>query len=278
MNIVRLSPNIGAEVTGIDMRIPIDADTRRRLHDAAVEHVALVIRDQSFTPKQFLAAAALFGEPKEQDNPQFMLPGVPFVKKMSNRNLDKNGNRTKVGQRWHTDSTNHELPPKFTILYAVELPDRGGNTNVVNMRAGYESLPAAMKQRIDGMQTCNVRLGSAVTHSFNSNAAIAQAEQRPDPVIHPLVRTNPDNDSRALYFHPNKTENIVGMSPEASQTFLDALMEQAIKPELIYSHEWCLGDMFLWDDRSSMHKVNFDFDQDQHRMMYRTLIRGERPY
>ena len=55
-------------------------------------------------------------------------------------------------------------------------------------------------------------------------------------------------------------------------------MEQAIKPELIYSHEWCLGDMLLWDDRSSMHKVNFDFDQDQHRMMYRTLIRGERPY
>ena len=278
LKITKMSDHIGAEATGIDLSRPVDDETRQRLNQALVDNVALVVRDQHFTAQQFLDAVRLFGEPMKQDSPQFALPDVPLVKKLSNRNADKLGNRIKVGMRWHTDHTNHEFPPKYTVLYAVELPDSGGNTNVVNMRAGFESLPADLKRRIDGMQTVNVRLGSAVKNKYNTNSIIMQADTAPVPVLQPLVRTNGDNGTKSLYFHANKTENIVGMSPADSQELLDELMERAIKPEFIYSHRWRLGDMFLWDNRSAMHKASFDYDQNQHRMMFRALVRGERPH
>ncbi len=277
MKITKLSPHIGAEVTGIDLRQPLDAETRRRLNEAVVDNICLVVRDQHFTAEQFLEAVKLFGEPMPQNNPQFSVPGLPEVNRLSNRNADKTGKRIKVGMKWHTDHTNHIYPPKYTVLYALELPDSGGNTNVVNMRAGYESLPADMKKRLEGMKTVNVRLGSAVKDTYNTNSILAQAELQPVPVLQPLVRTNGDNGTKAIYCHPNKTENIVGMSPEDSQALLADLVERTVRPEFIYSHAWKLGDMFLWDNRSSMHKASFDYDQNQHRLMYRALVKGELP-
>jgi taurine dioxygenase len=237
----------------------------------------LVIRDQTFSPPQFLAAVALFGEPREQVYPQYEVPGCPLVHEVSNHHRDKAGVQVKHGPRWHTDHTNHVYPPKYTSLYAVELPDRGGATSVVNMRAGYDALPEAIKHRIDGMQTANVYVGSAAP-AANGTAAEAQRELDPVPVLQPLVRTNPDSGSKALYFNPNKTENIVGMGPEESQALLDDLVGRAVRPEYIYEHAWRPGDMLIWDNRSAMHKAGFDYDQSQHRLLYRALVKGELPH
>ena len=278
MKITKLGKHIGAEVTGIDLRQPVDAETRRRLNEAAVEYIALVIRDQHFTAPEFLAAASIFGEPSEQDpvKRKNSVPEAPLVRLVSSRHTDKNGNRIMPGARWHTDHTNMEIPPKYTVLYALELPESGGNTNVANMRAGYESLPDDLKKRIVDMKTVNVYVGSAVKH-HDTNRAAVQESLKPEPILQPLVRTNPDNGTKALYFHPNKVENIVGMDPESSQALLDDLVERTLKPEFIYSHKWRLGDMFLWDDRSSLHKASFDYDPAQHRLHYRVHIKGERP-
>ncbi len=277
MKITKLSPHIGAEVTGIDLRQPIDAETRRRLNEAVVENIALVVRDQHFDAPQFLAAASIFGEPSEQDpnKQRYSVPEAPLVRVVSSRHTDKNGNRVKPGARWHTDHTNMEVPPKYTILYALELPESGGDTNVANTRAGYESLPEDMKQRIVGMQTVNVYVASVAKHHDTDREAI-QATIKPQPILQPLVRTNPDNGTKAVYFHPNKTENIVGMDPEASQVLLDDLVGRLLQPEFIYSHKWRKGDMFLWDNRSSLHKASFDYDPAQHRKHYRVHIKGER--
>jgi taurine dioxygenase len=174
MQVTPLSPHIGAEITGVDLRDIIDADTRRRLNAAVVEHVALVIRDQDFTPEQYLAAVSLFGEPMEQHFTQYALPHLPLVHEVSNRHTDKSGKRVKHGEGWHTDHTNHVRPPKYTCLYAVALPSRGGGTAVVNMRAGYAALPEELRQKIQGMKTVNVFQGSAsAIHSGQS--ADAQA-------------------------------------------------------------------------------------------------------
>lgn len=276
MTIRKLTPHIGAEVSGIDLTRPVDVATRRALNEALVEHIALVIRGQHFAPPQFVDAVALFGDPMDQDSPQHAVPGAPLLRKVSNRNVTKSGQKAALVDKWHTDHTNHVYPPKYTALYAVELPDAGGGTSVVNMRAGYESLPEAMKQRIEGMQTVNVRLGSAVKE-INPDSAEAQAELKPPPVLQPLVRTHPDNGTKALYFHTKKTENIVGMTPEASQAFLDELLALAARPEYAYTHPWKLGDMFIWDNRACLHMANYDYDQSQHRLLYRALVRGELP-
>jgi taurine dioxygenase len=276
MKVTPLTPKIGAEVTGIDLREPVDANTRRRLNAAVVEHVALVVRDQDFTPPQYLRAVSLFGEPMEQHFTQYALPDCPLVHEVSNRHKDKSGKRVKHGAGWHTDHTNHVRPPKYTCLYAVSLPSSGGDTAVVNMRAGYEALPESLRQQIQGMKTVNVFQGSASPHSGQS--ADAQVEHRPEPVLQPLVRTNPENGAKALYFHPVKAENIVGMSPAESQALLARLLEHAVRPEFIYRHEWRKGDMLLWDNRSALHRAHFDYDPDEYRLLYRVLVRGELPF
>lgn len=279
MKITKLKQHIGAEVTGIDLRQPVDAETRRRLNEAVVENIALVIRDQHFTPAEFLAAARIFGEPMNSNFLKPMLPDVPFVHEISSTLRSKDGTPKKVGTSWHTDHTNCIYPPKYTVLFAVALPPSGGATNVANMRAGYASLPEELKQRITDLKTVNVTVGSAAT-SNDTDKQKLQKEAPPDPILQPLVRTNGEHGSKALYFHPSKTENIVGMGPEESQALLRDLTERALKPEFIYTHEWKLGDMFLWDNRSALHKANFDYDINDFahpRRMYRVMITGELP-
>src|SRR5687767_11358943 len=186
MRVTPLSPRIGAEVTGIDLRLSVDAETRRALNAAVVDHVALVIRDQTLTPEQYLAAIALFGEPMPQHFTQYALPDCPLVHEVSNRHKDKSGKRVKHGAGWHTDHTNHVRPPKYTSLYAVALPSSGGDTAVVSMRAGYEALPDELKQKIQGMKTVNVFQGSA-SAIYSGQSADAQAAHKPEPVLQPLV-------------------------------------------------------------------------------------------
>jgi len=91
------------------------------------------------------------------------------------------------------------------------------------------------------------------------------------------VRTHPENGKKALYFHPVKAENIVGMSPQDSQALLSDLLARSVRDEFIYTHQWRKGDMLLWDNRAAMHKANFDYDPEEYRLLYRVLVRGEVP-
>jgi alpha-ketoglutarate-dependent taurine dioxygenase len=206
--------------------------------------------------------------------------GLPLVSVLDNRQKNSKGGPAKVGTNatWHTDHTNQERPPKFTMLYPVALPDRGGGTGLCNMRAAYEALPQAWKDRITDMKTENTLISSARFKISNPDVLKAQQEAKVPPTIQPLVRTHPDRGSKAIWFHKSKTERIVGMEPEETQDFLEKLLEVAIKPEFTYVHEYKLGDMLIIDNRSAMHKAGFDFDHSQHRRLYRILVRGDRPY
>ena len=277
MQISKISEYIGAEVTGIDLSKPVDEATRKRLEAALVENIALVIRGQQFTPPQFLDAVKLFGEPMEQHFTEDQVPGCPLVNTVSNTKQGMVDYTKKRGAGWHTDHTNHRLPPKFTALYMVAMPDQGGNTAVCNTRAGYATLPEDLKGRLQGMKTTNVFMGSAVKVAGGASVE-AQKKLKAEPVLQPLIRTNPDNGSQALYFHPTKTENIVGMSPEASQELIDDLLARVLKPEYVYSHKWQKGDMLIWDNRSSLHRGEAVANSDQLRLLYRVIVRGELPH
>ena len=167
-------------------------------------------------------------------------------------------------------------PPKYTSLYAVALPSSGGDTAVVNMRAGYEALPDTLKEKIRDMKTVNVFQGSASAR-YSGQSADAQAERPPEPVLQPLVRTHPENGTKALYFHPVKAENIVGMGAAESQALLKDLLERSVRPDFIYRHPWRRGDMLIWDNRAAMHRAYFDYDPAEYRLLYRVLVRGELP-
>ncbi len=279
MEINRIRDHIGAEVHGVDLGGSVGDETRQALYDALVDHVVLIVRNQTLDAAGFAAAASLFGTLMEDQNRMYLAEGVPIVSTLSNRHRDSTGKPAKMAANasWHTDHTNKECPPKFTSLYPIALPDRGGGTSVCNMRAAFAALSPEMQNRLFGMKTQNTLISSA--RAATGNPDVVQAKQEEDElVVHPLVRTHPERGTRALWFHQNKTEKIIGMDPAETQIFLSKLLETVIRPEFVYTHQYRLGDMLLIDNRSAMHKAGFDFDHTQHRMLYRVLVQGDRPY
>src|SRR3954452_5103158 len=195
MQITKVKEHIGAIVTGIDLAQPIDGATQKKLYDALVENVVLVIRGQEhLTPGQLQAAGEMFGELMEDQNRRYLVDGYPLISVLDNRHLDSKGQPAKVGANatWHTDHTNQQLPPKFTMLYAVTVPDKGGATSVCNARAAYEALPEALKRKIAGAKTENTLISSARTGTGNPDIVKAQRERTKRPTVHPLVRTHPE--------------------------------------------------------------------------------------
>ena len=277
--ITPIKPLIGAEIRGVDLTKPVDEATRQALYDAVVDNIAVVIKDQHLNPAQFAAAMAMFGELMPDQITTNLAPGVPMVSILDNREKNSKGEQAKVPRNatWHTDHTNKELPPKFTCLYAVAIPSSGGGTSVANMRAAYEKLPAERRAQLDGMQTANQRISSARLALGNPDT-IAEQQRLAEPLMmHPLVRTHPDRGTRAIWFHQGKTETVTGLDPHETQDFLTALLAEIITEDVTYTHNWSLGDLLIVDNRSALHKAGADYDMSEHRKLYRTMVRGDRP-
>jgi taurine dioxygenase len=281
MKITKLKEQIGAIVTGVDLAAPIDAATQKQLYDAVVENVVLVIRGQKhLTPAQLQAAGELFGELMEDQNRRYLVDGFPLISVLDNRHKDSKGQPAKMAGNatWHTDHTNQERPPKFTMLYAVAVPEKGGETSVCNSRAAYEALPEDLKRKIDGMKTENTLISSARFKNANPDIVRDQLESTKPPTIHPLVRTHPDTGTKAVWFHKSKTETVTGLTPEETQEFLQDLTDKITQPQFCYAHQYQPGDLLIIDDRASLHKAGFAADPNQHRRLYRMLVRGDRPH
>ena len=281
MKITKVKEHIGAIVTGIDLAQPVDAETRKKLYDAVIENVVLVIRGQAhLTPAQIQAAGEIFGELMEDQNRRYLVDGFPLISVLDNFQKDSQGGQAKVGKNatWHTDHTNQERPPKFTMLYAIAVPDKGGATSVCNSRAAYEALPEDLKQKITGMKTENTLISSARFKIANPDILRDQLDSKKPPMIQPLVRTHPETGKKAVWFHKSKTEKVIGMTPEETQDFLQDLTDKVTQPQFCYAHQYQPGDLLILDDRQSLHKAGSDFDQSQHRLLYRMLVRGDRPY
>jgi len=278
MKIEKVKEHIGAIVTGIDLAQPIDAATQKKLYDAVVENVVLVIRGQEhLTPGQLQAAGELFGELMEDQNRRYLVDGFPLISVLDNRHLDSKGQPAKVGANttWHTDHTNQELPPKFTMLYAVAVPDKGGATSVCNSRAAYEALPDDMKLKIADAKTENTLISTARMKTGNPDVVKAQLGSTKPPTAHPLVRTLIDG-RRALFINPVYTVGIDGLDASTSQTLLARLFAHMTEDRFIYRHRWRANMLTMWDNRRLMHNATGGYDGHL-RLMHRTTVAGERP-
>ena len=274
--ITPLSEHTGAEARGIDLTRPVDEATRARLYQAFVDHSVLVFRDQHLTPRQLLAAVRLFGEVFPQHNPRFALPECPDVHYISNQDFYPDGRRYIPGEGYHTDHSNAACPPKATVLHAVRLPDKGGDTQYVNMHLAYEALPKETKRRIDALKAIHVYQSR---HSARKLMALSEEDrdQVPDAVIHPIVRTHPESRRKAIYINPIRIEGIVGMADAEALALLAELLEHSTRPEFQYRHRWRSGDIVMWDNRSLLHKANGDYDMNQVRYLYRIMLKGDAP-
>jgi taurine dioxygenase len=264
LSITPLHPALGALVTGIDLAAPIDEPTRHALARALADHLALVFRDQSLTPAQYLTAAGAFGPPMAQHYSQHNMPDFPLIGLIWHRNGQQ------PAEQWHTDHTNRERPPAATILYGLEIPPAGGGTSVASMRAAYLALAPDERRRLETLTTFNGLDGHADTRPEDR-------DRYGTPIEHPMVRTHPVHGSRAVYFHISKATHIGGMTPEASRAYMRDLLERMIRPEIVYHHVWRKGDVLVIDDRATMHRAHGDYDRSQSRVLWRIIVEGDRP-
>jgi len=154
----------------------------------------------------------------------------------------------------------------------VKLPSTGGDTSFANMRTAYRRLPEAMRARVDRMRS--------VSGLDRDLVEVREADRarHATPSRHPLVRTHPVTGESALYFHPGKLDHFEGMSREDSRAFIEELQREILVADVIYRHGWRVGDLLLCDNRACVHRAHDDYDPDEGRVLYRLLIRGDRPY
>ena len=169
---------------------------------------------------------------------------------------------------WHTDGAYDEVPFKATQLYALAIPDTGGDTLFASGYAAYDAMPERLKQRLEGV------LG-AFTYGGRSKAqALLNPEDRDrPPAMHPIIRTHSETGRKSLYFDPGKILYIQGAETAESDALIDELTALMIQPDGEYRHKWRVGDVVIWDNRCSYHKAAGDYPPEQDRIHWRTSIK-----
>jgi taurine dioxygenase len=268
---------LGAEVWAGDLRTLDDASFSR-VTEAWYQHSVLLFRNQSLDDRDLIAFSRRFGDldwAPIQENGRRFVGGMPEIYIVSNIKVNGEaiGSLGDGEAVWHTDMSYLELPPKASMLYALEIPPVGGNTSFCSMYAIYDALPTALKARIAGLRikhdgTYNsggyVRLG--VTPTDDPRTAPG--------TLHPLVCTHPNTGRRMLYLGRRRNAYIEGFDLRESEALLNELWSYVEQPDVTWEHVWRVGDLVLWDNRCTMHRRD-GFDPTTRRIMHRTQIKGD---
>ena len=277
-DVIPLKAPLGARIEGLDRSRAGDAQTAALLARALAEHLLVVIPGEPMAPEETRAFSRAFGEPQRQLLRYKRSGAVPDVSIMvSTLMADGTTDKTAIrAEDWHTDDSYFAVPAKATLLHSIEIPSRGGATWFCNMHSVFEALPEATRKRIDGMRAIH---GYDTPRARNRPSARTPEEiaETPD-VEHPLVRTHPETGRKSLYLNPNRLDRIVGLERAESDALLDELAEEARKPQHHHGHVWNRGDIVVWDNRATMHRVVIDYPEGEPRIMHRVLIEGDRPY
>src|ERR1700730_11983650 len=190
-------------VEGFDLNQPLDAAAREALRNTLLKKLVLCIRDQELTPRTYLEAMRTFGEPliRDQVTQHAEVPEINIISS-EQRDILGDGKRLVNGAFWHTDDSFKAAPCSLTMLYAVEVPPTGGDTQFANMYLAYDELTAEMKRRVAGLRVIHQYRASRAVNPVATLSPEAMAEL--PPAVHPLVRTHPETGRRALYLNPNR--------------------------------------------------------------------------
>ena len=175
---------------------------------------------------------------------------------------------------WHADMTYVERPPMAAILYAIELPPAGGDTYWANMYAAYESLPAALKKRIEGREAVHDATYNSAGVMRKGYKDVTDPRSAPG-ARHPLVRTHPETGRRSLFLGRRRNSYVVGLELDESEALLDELWRHATQPQFTFRQQWRVGDVLVWDNRCTLHRRDA-FDPRSRRLLHRTQIRALR--
>jgi taurine dioxygenase len=268
-----LSSVLGAAVTGLDLRAPLDDRTKRSVYDAFVRHHVLCFRDQHLDPEQQIAFTEQFGT-LERHMARNRGTGNPLVHIVSNLGSDGKPSGKVGSTGWHSDKSFRPEPSLATILHAQIMPPEGGETCFANMIAAYDALPEAERAELDNLR---------IVHSWEQSRARLGLQATPEeiadapPLTHPLIRTIPETGRKALFMGEHAS-HVEGRGMAESRALIDRLTEHAVEERFVYRHKWQAGDMLMWDNRCLLHRANPNFDAARFpRVLHRTCLRGSAP-
>ncbi len=271
-----LSGSFGIEASGVDLAGAVSQADADALRAALGEHLVMVVRGQNLTPARYVEGIKIFGEPIRQHLSKLLLPEHPEIAVLDSRIANTkraDGKIMPIGSRdWHTDHTNHARPPKMTVLYAVKLPARGGDTGFANMQAAYAGLDADEQAALARLRTVN-----SIEQDTSYVDEATRAQHTP-PQVHPFIRTHPESGKKAIYVHPGKLARFEGWEPKQSKDFIDSLLARLLTPDVTYRHHWQPGDLVIWDNRALLHVAHTDYDPNEGRILHRMCLQGDVPF
>ena len=274
------SKALGIEVIGLDLSRPVDDASIAQLRDALSENCLLLFRNQKLTPEQHIAFSRRFGELQPHILKDFNMGSHPELFVVSNiKNDGKPIGRAGAGQYWHSDVSYVSEPSLGSVMYAIEVPPTGGDTMFANMYKAYETLSEPVRRFLEGLEAEHDFAHSQTTQIASkgyTRTASAEEIAKVPPVLHPVIRTHPESKRNALYVNLGFTTRIVGLAPDESRVVLDFLFAHSTKPQFVYRHQWRVGDVVFWDNRSAMHCAIDDYGPNDRRHMVRTTIKGDR--
>jgi taurine dioxygenase len=281
----RLEGGIGTEIVGLDLSVPIDAETRAGLNSAWLDAGILLFRGIGTSTERQLELSRCFGDLEVHPIESIRLEGNDEIINLSNK-----GDRQQMlhyfdGQPitgripWHTDMIYTTTPNRGALLRMVEKPEQGGETGWIDLAAAYDALDAEMKTQIDGREArfdfvadiCEMRFGKPENLEHGDMGNVDYPEF-PD-VAQPLVWVHPESARKSLCVSPVQLIDMVGMERSKGDPILEALVEHAVNGSFSYIHEWEVGDMVLWDNWRTMHTA-LGTPPGQDRVVHRTTLRG----
>jgi len=269
LDLVKVTPNCGAEVQGLDLAQPLAAATVDALGKALAECGVLFFRDQNMSPLQQKTLARHFGELHLHPAWPRLVEGHPEIMEIY---ADAHTKRI-AGEDWHSDVSCDSEPPLGTILYMLEVPEVGGDTLFASMYAAWDALSAPMRQMLDGMTALH---DGEATYRGRYEGAVEEGKVYPRSV-HPVARTHPVTGRKALFVNRIFTSRILELSKAESDAVLAMLFSHIEQPEFQCRFRWRPGSVAFWDNRCVQHHALWDYYPLRRRGL-RVTIRGDKPY
>jgi taurine dioxygenase len=272
-----------AEISGVDLGRDLDA-AWDDIHTSYLEHKVLVFRDQELTAKQFHDFGAHFGPVEPHTVAMYHHDEFPGITVLSNRTeLGRPKGIRDAGSHWHSDYSYKAVTANVTMLYALEIPDQGGDTLFADLAAAYDALPGEIRRQLDGRQALHhYRHTKDRNHPEGRWRLLSEAERAATPeVVHPIVRTHPETGQKTIFVFPGLSSGVRGiidMDATESDALLQLLFDHCADGRFRFTHRWAVGDLLLWDNRCTMHHATTkDLPPDRFRTLYRINTTGTRP-
>jgi alpha-ketoglutarate-dependent 2,4-dichlorophenoxyacetate dioxygenase len=277
-------PLFVGEVSGIDATTPLSKAEVAAIEAGMDRYAVLVLPGQALDDDMQCVFSANFGELEVTLAGQMAKPEMRRFQKLELGDISNLDGENKLRARddarrmyalanrlWHSDASFRAAGAGYTLLHARIVPSQGGNTEFADMRAAYDALDASTKAEIEDL-ICE----HAITYSREQIGFEVRGDENPDrlrPVQHRLVITHPVTGRKSLYLSSH-IGGIAGWPMPEARAFIRDLTEHATQPQFVHAHQWRVGDLVMWDNRTVMHRARRFADLKEVRDLRRTSIKG----